>query len=77
MSARLTAVLERVLGADIAVLEKVEDFKESEFWDSLRYVDLVVSLQAEFQVKLEKEQIKRLSSVAQVRAVLAQHGIDA
>lgn len=76
MNAKLATLLERVLGADVAVLEKIDNFRDSEFWDSLRYVDLVVSLQNEFKVKLDKEQIKRLFSVSDIRSVLAKHGID-
>lgn len=72
---KLKDILQRALGEDFASLEKVEDFRNSDFWDSLRYVSLVVLLQSEFKLQLKKEDIRQLFSVASIKSVLSGNGI--
>lgn len=76
MSERLKAVLERTLGEDYGTIEKTENFRDADFWDSLRYVNLVVSLQSEFKIQLSKEDIRQLFSVASIKAVLGRYGVQ-
>jgi acyl carrier protein len=75
MSDKLKAALEGALGEDFSTLEKMENFKDSDSWDSLRYVALVVSLESEFDIRLKKEDIQQLSSVASIKIVLSTYGI--
>lgn len=75
MNNKLKTVLERTFDNDFETLEKIDNFKDSEFWDSLRYVSLVVSLQSEFKIELKKEDIQQLFSVASVKSVLLKYGI--
>lgn len=74
---RLKDVLQRALGEDYAALEKIEDFRKADFWDSLRYVNLVVLLQSEFKIQLKKDEIRHLFSVADIRSLLIRDGISA
>ena len=77
MNEKLKTVLEKALGEDFAALEKTKNFRDSDFWDSLRYINLVVALQSEFKIQLKKEDMQRLFSVADIQAVLAGYGIKA
>lgn len=75
MMNKLSDLLENVLGEDFAVLENMENFKESESWDSLAYVNLVMSMESEFGIKLKKEDIQELFSVARIKAILIKYGV--
>jgi acyl carrier protein len=75
MNEKLKEIVTRVLGEDFAAIEAVEDFRDSEFWDSLKYVNLVVSLQNEFKIELKKKDIQQVFSVASIRSVLSGYGI--
>lgn len=77
MNEKLKAILEKTLDEEYSTLEKTENFRDSDFWDSLRYVNLVVTLQSEFKIQLKKEEIRQLFSVASIKAVLAGYGIQA
>lgn len=76
MSEKLKAVLERTLGEDFATIENTENFRDADFWDSLRYVNLVVTLQSEFKIQLSKDDIRQLFSVPSIKAVLGRYGVQ-
>lgn len=76
MNEKLKTTLEQLLDEDFATLEKMENFKESENWDSLKYVSLVVSLESVFQIQLKKEDIRNLLSVASIKSVLIKNGVQ-
>lgn len=75
MDEKLKNILEQLLDESFETLEKMQDFKESEDWDSLNYVNLVVSLESEFKIKLKKEDIQQLLSVAGIKTVLVKYGV--
>ena len=74
MREKLKNLLERILDEEFDSLMKVNNFKDLEFWDSLKYVNLVVAIQSEFKVNLTKEDIQNLFTVGDIEAVLANHG---
>lgn len=76
MNKKLKTVLENILDEDFETLEKIENFRDSEIWDSLRYVNLVVSLESEFKIQLKKKDIQQLFSVANIKSVLSRYGIE-
>lgn len=45
-------------------------------WDSLRHVALVVGLESDFQVKLSAEEIRMMTSAAEISRVLRGKGIS-
>ena len=75
MKERLKNLLEKILDEEFDCLIKVSNFRELEFWDSLKYVNLVVGLQSEFKVNLTKEDIQNLFTVSDIEAVLANRGV--
>jgi acyl carrier protein len=69
-------MLENVLDEDFSAIEQMGSFEESDNWDSLNFVTLVVSLESEFHIKLQKEDIQKLLSVAGIKFVLNKHGVQ-
>jgi acyl carrier protein len=77
MISKLSGLIERVFGEDFTEVVEMADFRETDIWDSLMYVNLVVSLEKAFKIELEKDEIQMLTSVENIEAVLAKRGIDA
>jgi len=76
MNKRLISVLTDVFGlrADQIVPELTKDTVGS--WDSLKQMDLVLSLEQEFGIALEIPDIIRMNSVATIIDVLTSKGVD-
>ena len=76
MNKRLISVLTDVFGlrADQIVPELTKDDVGS--WDSLKQMDLVISLEREFTIALEIPDIIRMSSVANIIDILTSKGVN-
>lgn len=48
-----------------------------EGWDSVKHVQLVLALEGEYGLTLPVEEAMNLLTVADIRAMLAQHGVTA
>ena len=77
MSSKLSALIERVFGEDFSDVMEMGDFRDTDIWDSLMYVNLVVSMEKTYKIELDKEEIQMLTSVANIESVLSKRGIDA
>jgi len=75
MQDKLKSLLEKILDEEFEAINRVANFKDLEFWDSLVYVNLVVGLQKEFKVELTKDDIQQVLSVNSIESVLTQHGV--
>ncbi len=55
----------------------IDDFayNSTKQWDSVGHMSLVASLESEFNVMLDTDEIIAMSSAAVVRQVLAKHGV--
>ena len=76
MNKRLASVLADVfeLRADQVVPELTKDTVSS--WDSLKQMDLVLSLEREYDITLEFSDIIRMNSVTNIIDVLTSKGIN-
>ena len=76
MNQRLVSVLANVFGlrTDEIVVGLTKDNLGS--WDSLKQMDLVVSLEREFNIALEIPDIIKMDSVGQIIDVLANKGVE-
>lgn len=76
MNQRLASVLADVFGlrSDQIVPELTKDTVGS--WDSLKQMDLVMSLEREYGITLEFSDIVRMNSVANIIDVLTSKGVD-
>lgn len=75
MNQRLVSVLADVFGlrADQVVPELTKDTVGS--WDSLKQMDLVMSLEREYSITLEFPDIIKMNSVANIIDVLTSKGV--
>jgi acyl carrier protein len=76
MNVNLVSVLSDVfaLPADQIVPELTKDDVGS--WDSLKQMDLVMSIEKKFGITLEVTDIIKMDSVAKIMAVLHDKGVD-
>lgn len=76
MNKRLAEVLAEVFGLREAEIQP--DLQKSEVgtWDSLKQMDLVMSLEREYGIALDIPDILRMTSVAEIMAVLNDKGVD-
>lgn len=73
---KLTDLLCDVLECNEAQLNSTE-FKNLETWNSLKYMTLVMQLEENFGTSLSADEIQQLTSLAEVKKVLSQKGINA
>ncbi len=76
MNERLKSVLEEVLDESFETISSAGNFRDADFWDSLKYITLVVTLESKFEIKLAKEEVQQLMSVTGIESVLKRHGIE-
>ena len=76
MNKRLAGVLAEVFSLGVSEIRPDLERDEVGTWDSLKQMDLVVSLEREYGISLEIPDIVRMSSVAEIMAVLADKGVD-
>lgn len=76
MNNRLAELLAEVFG--LRVPEIQPDLKRCEVgtWDSLKQMDLVMSLEREYGIALDIPDILRMTSIAEIMAVLKEKGVD-
>ena len=76
MEDRINLVLKRVF--DLTDAELAKDLSRSDIakWDSLTHMDLVVSLEKEFNINFDIDEIIALDGIAGVRSVLNAKGVS-
>ncbi len=76
MNEKLVELLAEIFG--LRMTEILPDLQKSEVgtWDSLKQMDLVMSLEREYDIALEISDILRMTSVAGIVAVLKDKGVD-
>jgi acyl carrier protein len=67
--------IESVFDEDYDYVASVKSFREIEGWDSLKYLKLIVAIQAEFGIELSAEQILKITSVGAIDDVLKSSGV--
>lgn len=76
MEDRINTVLKEVF--DLTDAELAQDLSRDKIskWDSLTHMDLVVSLEREFNVNFDIEEIIALDSIGSIRYVLKAKGVS-
>ena len=72
---KLQSFIESVFDEDYDEVANVKSFRELENWDSLKYLKLIVAIQAEFGIELSPEEILQAISVPAIKAVLELKGV--
>ena len=69
-SERLIEILERVLEVEKLPTEGDVDFKMQDYWDSLKYMSLVLEIETEFQISLSRAELQEVTTLQCVEKVL-------
>ncbi|MBI4695831.1 MAG: acyl carrier protein [Gammaproteobacteria bacterium] len=73
---RLRKCIEGVFDEPLEKVIAIGEFSNSEDWDSLKYVALVVGIQAEFEVDLTPDEVQSITSVAALEQLLVSRGLS-
>lgn len=76
MDKRLTSILADVFGLRETDIHPDLTMKDVESWDSLKQMDLVVSLERNFEITLGIPDIIRMMQVSDIIAVLKEKGVN-
>lgn len=76
MNKQLAEVLAEVFGLRVTEIKPALQKSEVGTWDSLKQMDLVMSLEREYSIALDIPDILRMTSVAEIMAVLKDKGVD-
>lgn len=76
MNARLRRVVADVFGLEPDLVRGHTSIDTVEAWDSLRHLNLVVALEAEFGVAFSPEEIVELVSVDIIALTLKEKGVE-
>ncbi len=75
MDSRLQEILADVFGVKPDSIRPELGKDDIDSWDSLKQMDLVMSLEKAYDISLEMEDIIRMTNVAAIMAVLAAKGV--
>jgi acyl carrier protein len=75
MADKVCDVIAQVLGISIENLTDEDSPDTIESWDSLVHINLVLALEAEFDVSLSPDDVAEMLSVGLVRKTLLEHGV--
>ncbi|MES2888872.1 MAG: acyl carrier protein [Pseudomonadota bacterium] len=76
MNNKLAEVLAEVFGLRVPEIQPELQKSEVGTWDSLKQMDLVLSLEQEYGIELDIPDILRMTSVAEIVAVLKDKGVN-
>jgi acyl carrier protein len=76
MNKQLAEVLAEVFGLRSSDIQPALQKSDVGSWDSLKQMDLVMSLEREYGIVLEIPDILRMVSVAEIMAVLKDKGVE-
>ncbi|WP_422909283.1 acyl carrier protein [Pseudomonas sp. MAC6] len=76
MNKKFTEVLAEVFGLRVADIQPGLQKCDVGTWDSLKQMDLVMSLERQYDIALDIPDIVRMVSVAEIIAVLQDKGVD-
>lgn len=76
MNTKLAELLAEVFGLRAADVQPNLQKSQVGTWDSLKQMDLVMSLEREYGIALEIPDILRMTSVAEIMTVLQDKGVD-
>ncbi|HEY8383541.1 MAG TPA: acyl carrier protein [Microvirga sp.] len=76
MDNRLLGVLAEVLGLRVSDIRIDMTKEDIENWDSLKQMDLIMSIEREYNIELELADILRMNTIVNIATVLREKGID-
>jgi acyl carrier protein len=74
-SSRISQIVSDVFGVSAEYLNDESSPDTIETWESSSHINLILSLEIEFDIQLSPEDAMDMLSVGLIRAILADHGI--
>jgi acyl carrier protein len=74
---RLLDAIAAVLDVSTATLTDESSPDSVPSWDSLNHLNVAMAIESEFGIALTAEQVMEMGSIALIRAIVRQHGVDA
>jgi len=71
---RLVEAMSRVLKLNPACITLETNQENTEAWDSLAHLNLILEIEATFGVRFSSEEIPQLTSAARLQEALIRHG---
>ena len=72
---RLKDLVQSVFDENYDLVASVSDFRDLD-WNSLQHMQLILAIEREFAIKLDPEEIMKLTSVEAIRKVLISKGLE-
>ena len=76
MNPRLCSILANVLGIRQSEVNMALTKRDVGSWDSLKQMDLVLSLENEYDIQIDVMDIQMMTSVSGIVSVLKQYGVS-
>ena len=76
MNKKFAELLAEIFGLRVTEIHQELQKCDVGTWDSLKQMDLVISLEREYSISLDIPDILRMTSVAEIMAVLDDKGVD-
>ena len=75
VDAKVENVLSEVLQMPVAAITDDLTMKDTDAWDSLKHMELIVALEQSFDIQLSFDEIVAMQSVSQIKRVLRERGV--
>ena len=73
MKKKLDEILTDILEQDIITIKKSNKFSDLPSWDSLRYVRLIISIQQNFLIKMDPDDVEKIISYDTLSTILTSY----
>lgn len=74
---KLRTVFSTALGIPVEQVTEALAYRSIPQWDSVSHMALIASLEGEYNIMLETEDVIDMSSVAKAREILTKYGVSA
>jgi acyl carrier protein len=75
VDAKVENLLSEVLQIPVSEITDDLTMKSVESWDSLKHMELIVSLEQSFEIQLSFDEIVAMQSVSEIKRVLRERGV--
>ena len=75
MYGKVLNVVGHIIGVPVETLSEKSSQETVAYWDSLKHMSLILSLEEEFSVSLSDEEIMKISSIKDIIKLLKEKGV--
>lgn len=75
MDQQLTILMAELFRMQESEITDTLTMKDTEIWDSLKHMELIVSIEEEFNVQLTADEIVNMLNVKEIKQILEKRGI--